>query len=916
MGMETEKEKKSIKKDHPAEEKASVKMKNKPKRSRSDRSVEEPSSNEKSGKAGKKVNLVQETGEAAKFLARGIGRVFTALGSILLTVLLIGGLCALIVGTAFAVYLSGYVDSSIDEFEILASEQKRTSQIFVDDGMGNLSELEDQKLYMSENRVYVDYEDIPQNLIDAYISTEDKRFYDHNGVDWLRTIKATVYYALGNSAGGGSTLTQQLIKNATGNNDNTPQRKIGEIFQALNLEKNYSKEQILEMYLNTIYLSQGCYGVQSASYTYFGKPVKELNLLECAAIASITQNPSKWDPKLHPENNIIRRNSILENMLEQGKITKAEFDSAYNAELTIYDPEESEDPDNDPGESSGSATGVNSWYVDAVIEDAIELLMERYEVNYNVGEQMLYTGGFRIVTAMDPKVQQVLEEVFTDTDIIDEIIGASPGMVKPQSAIVVLDTKNGNILGLVGGRGEKYKSRLFNFATQAHRQTGSAMKPLSVYGPALESGIINYATVFDDSPYSYDDEGNGWPKNSPAVYRGLTPVITGITNSVNTMAVKILDRLGIENSFNFLTEKMHITTLYRNKVINGSVYNDLSLPALALGGMTEGVSVRELAGGFTTFTNEGVYCQPRTVLKILDSKGNTVVDNALLTEECLSRENASIMTKMMNNVVVNGTGSSIKLKNYVFTAGKTGTTTKNNDKWFVGYTPYYLGGVWFGYERAQSLGGFSGNPAMKIWDYAMTKLHEELVFTPDGEDGFDYQTDRQGNAIPKIYSDVIDPGVLTLQFCQTCGKLATEKCKKVYHYGTSNTQNMTATGYFTADNMPTESCTCHVEVTFCTAGNHLASEACPEEYLKKRVITVVDSAKDRYTYNGKSVYAYRSDEKAVFYAKGDGTYGGFDPQNPFDSFCTKHSQSSELPLASAPVAATPTEKSKRRKDRK
>ena len=204
MGMETEKEKKSIKKDHSAEEKNSEKMKNKPKRSRSDRSAEEPSPNEKSGKAGKKVNLVQETGEAAKFFARGIGRVFTALGSILLTVLLICGLCALIVGTAFAVYLSGYVDSSIDEFEILASEQKQTSQIFVDDGTGNLSELEDQKLYMSENRVYVDYEDIPQNLIDAYISTEDKRFYDHNGVDWLRTIKATVYYALGNSAGGGS----------------------------------------------------------------------------------------------------------------------------------------------------------------------------------------------------------------------------------------------------------------------------------------------------------------------------------------------------------------------------------------------------------------------------------------------------------------------------------------------------------------------------------------------------------------------------------------------------------------------------------------------------------------------------------------------------------------------------------------
>ena len=242
----------------------------------------------------KKIKWGREFGDAAVTLGRNVRRVFTVIGCVILTIMIIAVLCALIVGTALAVYLSGYVDASIEKFDILASEQKQTSQIYVDTGSGELNELESQKLYASENRVWVDYDDIPQHLIDAYISIEDKRFMDHDGVDWLRTFKATLYYAMGNSssAGGGSTLTQQLIKNLTGENDNTPQRKVKEIFEALNLEKNYSKEQILEMYLNTIYLSQGCHGVQSASYTYFGKPVKNLGLLECAAIAAITQNPS------------------------------------------------------------------------------------------------------------------------------------------------------------------------------------------------------------------------------------------------------------------------------------------------------------------------------------------------------------------------------------------------------------------------------------------------------------------------------------------------------------------------------------------------------------------------------------------------------------------------------------------------
>ena len=833
----------------------------------------------------KKINWPREVLDAAGFLFKGVKIVFSALLCILVTLLLIGRVCGLILGTTFAFYLSSYVDATVEEFDLLASEQKQTSQIFIDDGTGNLDELEDEKLYASENRVWVDYADIPQNLIDAYVAEEDKRFFDHNGVDWIRTAYATAQFVIGRADTGGSTLTQQLIKNITGEDDNTPQRKIEEIFRALNLEKQYSKEQILEMYLNTIYLSQGCNGVQAASYTYFGKPVSELELIECAAIAAITQNPSKWDPKLHPENNIERRDRILANMLEQGKITQAEFDAAYGQELKIYEAEPDDPDDPNSSEDESFSSNASSWYADVVIEDTIGLLMEHYEVTYSVAEQMLYTSGLKIVIAMDAGLQKTLEEIFRDDEIIDGVIGATPGMVKPQASMVVLDPTNGNILALVGGRGEKTKSRVFNFATQATRQPGSSMKPLAVYGPSLQAGIINYSTIFDDSPYEYRENGDGWPKNSPIGYRGLTPIINAITRSVNTVAVKLVDQLGLQNSYDFLTEKLHITTLYNNEVVNGQTVNDVTIAALALGGVTYGVTVRELVGGYTMFTNDGVYCEPRAVLKILDTDGEVLINNELKTEVALTKENASIMTKMLNNVMVNGTGSSAKLKNNVFTAGKTGTTSKNNDRWFVGFTPYYLGGVWFGYEKPQSVSGFSGNPAMKIWDYCMTEIHNDRVFTKNANGSYNYKVDQQGNTIPKIYNDVIDPGVLTLNFCADCGKLSTDLCKS------DRRGSRVTVGYFTVDNMPKGYCDCHTVIKYCSGGG-IAGEYCPESSCTSVNIVVTESAKYRYE---DGVYAYRSDERYVFYDKGDGTYGGI--ISTYAGYCPVHRSPNVMPVS-------------------
>ena len=832
----------------------------------------------------RKIHWGRELLDAVGMLIRGARGLLSVLLGILVTVFLIGTICALIVGTTFALYLSSYVDSSVEEFDLLASEQKQTSQIFVDDGSGNLDELEDEKLYAKENRVWVDFDDIPQQLIDSYVAEEDKRFFDHNGVDWIRTAYATVQFVVGQADTGGSTLTQQLIKNITGDDDNTPQRKIEEIFRALNLEKRYSKEEILEMYLNTIYLSQGCNGVQAASYTYFGKPVSELELIECAAIAAITQNPSRWDPKLHPENNIERRDRILANMLEQGKITQAEFDAAYGKELTIYQGDQ-EDDSEEGNDTTTSNSNVSSWYADVVIEDTIELLMEHFDVTYGVAEQMMYTSGLKIVIAMDADVQKILEKIYVDTSIIDEVIGANPGMIKPQSAMIVLDPTNGNILGLVGGRGEKTKSRVFNFATQATRQPGSSIKPLSVYGPSLQAGIINYSTVFDDSPYEYREDKTGWPKNSPAGYRGLTPIASALTRSVNTIAIKLVDTLGLENSYKFLTEKLHITTLYNNEVINGTTVNDVSLAALGLGGATYGVTVRELVGGYTMFTNDGVYCEPRTVLRILDTEGKVLIDNELKTETAMTRENASIMSKMLNNVIESGTGKTTELRKSVFTCGKTGTTSKNFDRWFVGYTPYYLAGVWFGYEKSQSVAGFSGNSAMKIWDYAMTELHNELVFVRNEDGSYNTTVDQEGNKIPKKYSDVMDPGVLTMSYCNDCGMLATDLCKK------DKRGSRVSTGYFTVDNMPTGYCSCHVQIRYCSGGG-IATASCPSSTCSTVTIVAVDSAKDRYP---DGAYAYRSDERYVFYSKGNGTYGGL--IKTYSKFCTTHMSGDTIPLA-------------------
>lgn len=835
----------------------------------------------------------KETANCLLITARVFRNFFYAVMNVFLTFLLVMGITGVIVGCAFALYLYNYVDATVEEFDMISTEQDQTTMIYYVNEDGEIIELESQRLHSDENRVWVSYDDIPKYLKDAFVAIEDKRFFDHNGVDWIRTVRATALFAVGQSDSGGSTITQQLIKNTTGEDSHTIQRKIEEIFRALNLEKSKSKEEILELYMNTIYLSQGCNGVKTAAEKYFGKDVSELTLIESAAIAGITQNPYKWDPILHPENNKERRDKILIQMYEQGKINRSEFEAAYDEELILYTPpEEGEDVEGDEEESiiDGVKQEANSWYTDTVVEDAIDLLAETYNVSDVVASQMLYASGLQLVIAMDEKVQSTLESVYEDDALFTQIIGKTGELIAPESAMVVLDPTNGNILGIVGGRGEKTKSRLYNCATMAKRQSGSSIKPLSVYSQGLESGKVTWSTVYDDAPVEFWKTGSSsgttyraWPKNSPDTYGGLTTVADGITRSVNTIAVQILTDVGIRESFDFLTKKLHFTTLVEEKVINNQVYTDLELSCLALGGQTEGVTVRELVGGYTMITNDGVYCEPRSVLQIKDRNGNILIDNRLDTEKAISVENAAILTRMMMRVMTNGTGTGSTLYKKIDTAGKTGTTSSNYDRWFVGFTPYYLGGVWFGYRNQQSITGYSGNPALKIWDYVMTELHSEVL----------NKATETGLSVKRFE---LPSTVIQAEYCRDSGKLATRNCRTGDPRG-----SRVESGYFTAEQLPKEYCDCHVTVDYCTEGKGIACDSCPESAIKQvALIQVEDRSYPAWVKVTDAQYVYRQLEIGTKFRAGasyaffeslrkSGEYFGTSSvTSAYNRVCTKH----------------------------
>lgn len=717
----------------------------------------------------------KETANSFKIIGFVTGKVITYILNVLMTILLIGLITGTIVGIAFIVYINNYIEVDMSNFEVLSQSQNMTTKVYYMDytdrenRVGTPVEIEDQQLFSNENRTWVSYDEMPSYLVEAFVSIEDERFWTHAGVDWKRTLGATYSMFTGSDHYGGSTITQQLIKNITGENDVTVQRKVREIISALELEKTInSKEKIIEMYLNTIYLSEHCYGVQAAATAYFGKDVSELTLVECAALAAIPKYPTKYDPYLNPDENKTRRDTVLFKMNELEKITDEEYNEALNTELVINEKIK---------QATQSAT--TSWYTDAVIEDAVELLSEKYGWTEQIATQKVYTGGYHIYTVMDPRIQNILDEYFKNPDNFAKINNG----VQPEASMVIIDPDTGDILGIAGGRGEKTSSRVLNYATQTTRSPGSSIKPVAVYGPALESGLITYSTVYQDKPIQ-----KKWPVNYPAGYEGPVTINRAITVSKNTIAVRVLNDLGLENSYRFVHDQLGMkSVIYELTTSSGQVLTDLNLSALGLGGMNYGVTLREITSAYQVFANKGIYSGNRTIVKILDNEGNVIIDNSGADSIVMSEQNASIMTRMMQNVVSHGTASKMSVDKYVNVAGKTGTTSSDNDRWFIGYTPYYLGGVWFGYAMPMALNGFSetASPALLIWDDIMELVHQPIF-------------DSVNNGEQKIEKFELADGIVSATVCKKSGLLMTKAC-------TGNGE----VGYFTTSTVPKKYCTYH-----------------------------------------------------------------------------------------------------------
>lgn len=588
--------------------------------------------------------------------------------------------------------------------------QNQTSFIYGYDKDGN--EVEITRLHGEENRIWVDLDNMSEYLPNAFIATEDQRFLKHSGVDWIRTIGVIVKPS--NKGQGGSTITQQLIKNLTDEDDVTVVRKFNEILSALNLEKNYDKNEIIEAYLNTIFLSEGCYGVKTAAEKYFGKDVSDLNVAECACIAAITQYPSRYNPLRNPEKNRQRQLWILEQMLQQGYINEQEYNDAIAYEMVFTNSENYQGSQITDSKEGANENKIDSYYVDYVIKTVIDDL-QKMGYTKKKARALLYGGGLKIYTAVDFEVQEAMEDVYENyRKMPDETV---------QGAMVVMNYE-GRVLGLVGGTG-KYSGDLeLNRAFQSERQPGSTIKPISVYGPAFEKSLqddscdIYWSTLTPDKPLKKVKD-KWWPTNEGGSFSSKEVTVQhGLSKSLNTISARTLDKIGVDYSFEYITEKFHISTL--------DSINDCDYAPLATGSLTHGVTVLEMTAAYAAFGNGGEYYKPYCYYKIEDSLGNVLIqtDAQSTKEQALSESTGWLMNKLLQTVMTSGTGTSYKISG-VECFGKTGTTTASKDRWFVGGTPEYVAAVWYGYDMPKEIVyRLSPNPSGTIWKTVMTNIYD------------------------------------------------------------------------------------------------------------------------------------------------------------------------------------------------
>lgn len=711
--------------------------------------------------------LAAKNAKKNKSKGRKPKRTLNNVAKVLLGMLMVVGVVGIVCFSVIAIYGYSvvYGDPVFDLTE-QALSQNQTSFIYGNDG-DDIVEI--TRLHGEENRIWVDLDEMSEFMPNTIIATEDKRFRKHHGVDWKRTIGVFIKQ----NDQGGSTITQQLIKNLTDDNKVTYVRKFNEILRALNLERNYNKDEILEAYLNTIYLSNGCYGVKTAAEFYFGKEVSDLNAAECASIAAITKAPTYYDPLINPENNRTRQEWILGEMnsKENGFLNDEQYKEAMDYEMIFTNSENYKGSQLKEQNNKKDNDDITNYYVDFVIRSVQEDL-QKMGYTSKKAHDLVYGGGLKIYSAIDFEVQDSLEDVYENYKRMpDETV---------QGAMCIMDYE-GRVLGIIGGTGKNKGAMLLNRASQSTRPAGSSIKPLSVYAPALEKSKnddnvnIYWSSMIKDAPFM-TVEGEPWPHNQGGGYSSSNVTLqNGLARSLNTVAARTLDMISVDYSYEFLTENFHLST------IDG--IRDVDYGPLALGSLTNGATVLDLTAGYVTFGNGGNYYEPYSYYKVTDSQDNVIIEKKPddTKQEALSESTAWLMNKLLQTVMTQGTGTSYKLSG-IECFGKTGTTNDDKDRWFVGGTPNFVAAVWYGYDTPKEVHySLSSNPAGTIWKTVFSEVYEKL--------------EARGDDLSSKFPEF--DGIVQRSYCSSCGKL------------TSDSGNY---GWYDADNLPGY-CGGHAEAT-------------------------------------------------------------------------------------------------------
>lgn len=722
---------------------------------------------------------------------KNIGHALTVVGTTISAMLLVLVIMLCIVAIVVVAYVLDFANSGFD-INLRDAEKRYTTFVYAKDSEGQ--EIEVKRLVGEQNRIWVDYEEISPNILKAVVATEDKRFATHEGVDWRRTVYALAMDLVnpdGDVRQGGSTITQQLIKNLTGDDEQTWERKLREIFRALEIEKKYTKEQIIESYLNNIGWGGMNYGVGAACEFYFNKQPADVTIAEAALLAGMIRNPRVRSPYVDLENCKLCQEYALDNMYEQGYISTSEYESAYKEQIKFKYPivgdsfgyiderslendDDEENPDDETNDDVYEAYRWNeyevsqNWYVDAAINQVIEDYAELKGISETSARNDIYNGGYKIYINEDIELQNKLEEVYKNPYlVVYSYDKTAPANELVQSAFVLMDY-SGTVLAVAGGLGDKPGDACFNRATMAVRAPGSTMKPISVYGTAVQENLITYSTMIPNSPIWIIGDSGGkvqWPKNFGGVWGNGAPTLawSGVRQSLNSIAARVAQMLTPQVCYNQLTQNLGMTTLEES---------DIALSPISLGALTQGVRLVELAAAYQIFGNGGIYYKPMLYSRVLDSRDNVILEQNFIGSQALDSDAAWVTNRMMKTVVYNPGSSpaTAQLPN-IEVVGKTGTSNDDKNFTFVGLTPEYVGAYWVGYEGGQRF----------VYDlpdyhkYTATVWHDVMINLVD--------TSQPSSFVP-------DPDVLERKYCMETGLLASAKCTK------------TDVGYYRPSNVP------------------------------------------------------------------------------------------------------------------